>query len=160
VGEEGQALVEFALILPIFIMLVLGAVDFGRAFNYKNDITAMANAAARYAEVNSCSPCGNQSIEQYIASTADSGELRSGSGGSFGVVNGVKVCFKFTDDAHTAIGDSVTAYVTANYQWLPYFHFGQVTIQSSETVRMATAWNSAQQTSNAYMRDYTSAACP
>jgi len=31
--DEGQALVEFALIAPIMIMLVLAVVDFGRAWN-------------------------------------------------------------------------------------------------------------------------------
>ena len=30
--NEGQALVEFALIAPIFILLVLGVVEFGRAW--------------------------------------------------------------------------------------------------------------------------------
>lgn len=158
-GEQGQALVEFALVLPVLIMLVLGAVDFGRAFNYKNDITAMANTAARYAEVNSCTPCGNQSIEQYVASTADSGELRSGSSGGFGIVSGVKVCFKFPDTSATGIGDSVTAIVTADYQWLPLFHFGKVTIQSSETVRLASAW-STPASSNAYLQNGTGTPCP
>ncbi len=160
-GDSGQAVVEFALILPVLIMLVMGAVDFGRAFNYKNDITAMANTAARYAEVNQCAPCGSQSIEQYVASTADSGELKNGSGTSWGVLHGVKVCFHFPDATKTGVGDSVTAYATANYQWLPLFHFGQVTIQSSETVRLATAWSSTSQSSNAYQRgDYTNASCP
>jgi hypothetical protein len=158
--DSGQAIVEFALILPILIMLVLGAVDFGRAFNYKNDMTAMANTAARFAEVNQCTPCGSQSIEKYVASTADSGELKSGSGASWGVLNGVKVCFHFPDPTKTSAGDSVTAYVTADYQWLPLFHFGKVTIQSSETVRLATSWASPP-SSNAYQQgDYTNASCP
>ena len=41
-GERGQALVELALFLPILIVIVMGAVDFGRVFFA---YTAVANAA-------------------------------------------------------------------------------------------------------------------
>jgi Flp pilus assembly protein TadG len=44
--------VEFALVLPLLIVLVLGMLDFGRAINYWNDETHLANEAARYAAVN------------------------------------------------------------------------------------------------------------
>src|SRR5438067_2087591 len=41
-GERGQSLVELALLLPLLMMIVLGAIDFGRLyFAY----TAIANAA-------------------------------------------------------------------------------------------------------------------
>ena len=39
---SGQGLVEFALILPILLLLVVGALDFGRAFYMK---TVMENSA-------------------------------------------------------------------------------------------------------------------
>ncbi len=32
-GERGAAAVEFALVLPLLVALVLGIVDFGRAYN-------------------------------------------------------------------------------------------------------------------------------
>jgi Flp pilus assembly protein TadG len=50
--EQGQALVEFALILPLVLLLLLGMVDFGRAMNYYNDMTQLAAEAARAAAVN------------------------------------------------------------------------------------------------------------
>lgn len=138
--ERGQALVEFAMIVPVFMLLLIGAVDFGRAFNYKNDITALANSAARYAEVNQCGPCApNQSINNYIVTTADSGELQHG-GGGFGIVNGVSVSFCFPSGTHNQ-GDPLKATVTANYAWLPYLHLGNITISSSETVRLAATYN-------------------
>ena len=37
-GKKGQALVEFILILPVFIMLLLSVVDFGRIFVNKNEL--------------------------------------------------------------------------------------------------------------------------
>ena len=60
VRQEGVALIEFALVLPLLLLLVLGVIDFGKAFNYKNDETHLANQAARYAAVNSCTGCGGQ----------------------------------------------------------------------------------------------------
>ena len=64
-AEQGQTLVEFALILPILLLLVIGLFDFGSAFNTKNDLNFLANTAARYGEVNSCAPCSpGQSIDR------------------------------------------------------------------------------------------------
>ena len=37
-NRKGQALVEFVLILPIFIMILFSIVDFGMIFNKKNEI--------------------------------------------------------------------------------------------------------------------------
>jgi len=50
--ERATAVVEMALVLPILLLLSLGILDFGRAMNYKNDATQLANVAARYAAVN------------------------------------------------------------------------------------------------------------
>ncbi len=73
--NKGQALVEFALVVPLMMLIVLAAADFGVAYNYKNDQTNMAAEALRYAEVNTCAPCGGSSIEDFIKSTADTGAL-------------------------------------------------------------------------------------
>jgi Flp pilus assembly protein TadG len=48
----GQALVEMALILPVLLILALGVVEFGRAFNAKQAITDAAREGARLAVVN------------------------------------------------------------------------------------------------------------
>lgn len=37
-NRKGQALVEFVLILPIFIMILFSIVDFGIIFNKKNEL--------------------------------------------------------------------------------------------------------------------------
>ena len=46
--DEGVASVELALILPILMLLVIGAVRFGVAFNAKIEMTGAAREAARY----------------------------------------------------------------------------------------------------------------
>lgn len=49
--DRGQALVEFALILPIFLLLLIGLFDFGRAIYAFNTINQAAREAARLAIV-------------------------------------------------------------------------------------------------------------
>ncbi len=64
-------MVEFAFVVPFVALLILGAVDFGNAYETRSAMLNLANQAGRYAEVNSCAPCnGTQSIEHYVASLA------------------------------------------------------------------------------------------
>src|SRR6266576_5840996 len=75
--ERGQALIEFALILPLVLLLLFGMIDFGKAFNYWNDETHLANEAARQAVVNRCPSCtSGQTINDWISTEADSAELQ------------------------------------------------------------------------------------
>ncbi|MFN0147609.1 MAG: TadE family protein [Dehalococcoidia bacterium] len=52
-GQSGQALVEFSLILPVFLMLLFGLVDFGRGFYTWQLVTNAAREGARAAAVQS-----------------------------------------------------------------------------------------------------------
>ena len=49
---RGQTLVEFALIIPLFVLLLFGIVDFGRAVLAYNSISNAAREGARTAIVN------------------------------------------------------------------------------------------------------------
>lgn len=49
--EDGAALVEFALIAPLLILLVLGIVEFGWLFGQYNDVRHGAREGARLAAV-------------------------------------------------------------------------------------------------------------
>ncbi len=49
--ERGQAAVEFALVLPLLLVLLVGIIEFGRAWNEHQVITEAARAAARKAAV-------------------------------------------------------------------------------------------------------------
>ena len=48
-SRRGQALVEAAVVVPVFVLLVLGAVDFGRAFAATLTVTNAARQAAAFA---------------------------------------------------------------------------------------------------------------
>lgn len=50
-GERGQALVEFALILPILLLLVVGLFDVARAVWQENTLAYAAREGTRYAIV-------------------------------------------------------------------------------------------------------------
>jgi Flp pilus assembly pilin Flp len=55
-SEKGASAVEFALILPLLIMLVFGIVEFGIAFNNYVTITHAAREGARIAAVDLNNP--------------------------------------------------------------------------------------------------------
>jgi len=50
-GERGQALVEFTIILPILLLLILGILQFGIVFNNYITLTDAVRAGARQASV-------------------------------------------------------------------------------------------------------------
>lgn len=49
--NEGQALVEFALVIPLFLLLLFGIVDFGRYVYTANGLNQAAREAARVGSV-------------------------------------------------------------------------------------------------------------
>lgn len=50
-GDSGQAVVEFALVAPIFILLLVGLAEFARAWNVYHVLTDAARTGARMAVV-------------------------------------------------------------------------------------------------------------
>jgi Flp pilus assembly protein TadG len=46
--DQGSSLVETALVVPLLMLLLLGAVDFGRAFYLSMEISGAAQGAAEY----------------------------------------------------------------------------------------------------------------
>jgi Flp pilus assembly protein TadG len=55
-NEEGQAMVEFAMILPILITLVFGIIQFGILFNHSLTLTDAVRTGARQAAVSRTLP--------------------------------------------------------------------------------------------------------
>lgn len=50
-SEKGQSLVEFALMLPLLIVILFGIIDFGRVFNAYLTINHASREAARAASI-------------------------------------------------------------------------------------------------------------
>ena len=49
--ERGQALAEFAMVLPLILFFIAAILEFGRAWNIKQAVTDAAREGARYAVV-------------------------------------------------------------------------------------------------------------
>ena len=49
--ERGQALAEFAIVLPLILFFIAAILEFGRAWNIKQAVTDAAREGARYAVV-------------------------------------------------------------------------------------------------------------
>jgi Flp pilus assembly protein TadG len=65
-GSRAQALVEFALVAPLFFLLIFAVIDFGRYVYYVQILNNAAREGARYAIVhgsNSLNPTGPTSSD-------------------------------------------------------------------------------------------------
>jgi hypothetical protein len=129
-NQRGVALIEFALVLPMILLLLFGMIDAGKAINYWNDETHLASEAARFAAVNKNPFPGEPDLEHAIKDQADSAELRNGCGGCSIGGGGIKVSFCFVEtqgpsdpnpgQPDTRKGHPVRATVTATYNWMAY----------------------------------------
>ena len=130
-------MVEFALVLPLLLLILLGATEFGRAFNYWIDENHLANVAARWAAVNK-NPGSGGTLQQSILEEADTAELREGSGTS----GPAQVCIRFLGSQE--VGEPVEATVSYDFHWMPFISnalggITSTTITGSATMRMEQA---------------------
>jgi Flp pilus assembly protein TadG len=90
-GRRGQALAEFAITFPIFILLVVAAVDIGRGVFAYNSITNGAREGARLAIVNQDVALirDRARIETFVADEPAANAANCPAG------NGTSICVKF-----------------------------------------------------------------
>ncbi len=69
-AESGAAAVEFAIIVPVLLLLVLGIVDFGYAFGQKLALNHAAREGARMAVVESSGADTQAEIAQLVSDSA------------------------------------------------------------------------------------------
>jgi len=146
--EDGQAIVELALVLPILLVIVLAIFDFGRAVNYWNSETSLANVGARYAAVGAALPTSGacsgstSSLTSYIQCQAGQYGLKDATAGSPGLQpptsgSTVNVCVSVPNNK---VGQPVTVEVSGGYDWLPvphlFAHLNQVNLTGTATMRI------------------------
>jgi PKD repeat protein len=118
---RGQSLVEFALILPILLLLTLIAVDFGRVYlgwiNLQNMTRIAANYASDHAEnlANNGAPGHATAVTQYTNQIANDARATN-----CPLAPGQPALPDFTDvdgnGTRTDIGDRVTVNLTCRFQ--------------------------------------------
>ncbi|MBQ2903937.1 MAG: pilus assembly protein [Clostridia bacterium] len=65
-SEDGQAMVEFALVLPVFLLILCGIIDFGWLFYNQLSLNNACREGARYAVVNTAEGGSTQAIKSHI----------------------------------------------------------------------------------------------
>ena|SRR5579872_2859895 len=119
-AQGGAALVEFALVLPVLMIALMGILYVGEALNESIDETHLVAEAARYAAVNQ-NP-GTGTLQAYIAAQADTTSLQ-----------GANVCISFPNGTSN-VGDPVQVKMSSAFNWIPILGLGP----SSTLVRTAT----------------------
>jgi Flp pilus assembly protein TadG len=61
--RRGQTMVEFAMVLPVFLLVVLATIDYGGYFGSRLSIENAARAAVRYAAVQACPNSASNGVE-------------------------------------------------------------------------------------------------
>jgi TadE-like protein len=132
--EHGQALVEFALIAPLFLLLVVGIIQFGIGLNYWLDLNRIANQGARWAAVDKYPNCNgtvgsvgcrttpDETLVSYLESEPVSGGLQP---------NAI-ICFETTP----VVGQAVTVRVESPFTFLPIMDLGTITLRGRATMRI------------------------
>jgi len=114
-NERGQALAEFALVLPLVLLFIAGVVEMGRAWNIKQVVTDAAREGARWTVVQDQDLADLDAVQAKI-------EERLALGG----VTGATITFSSADPAcgtaadcyHTeaGFGKEMTVAVSAPFQ--------------------------------------------
>lgn len=141
--ERGQALVEFAVVLPVLILIILGIIYFGRYEDYSNQMTQLAEEGARWAAVNN-NPSSTQTLQTYVQSQAQP-ELQAGSSD---VTSAAQIYIYYPTGSSNAVGNQVRVCVVATVKY-PFFGVGGTSSTMAEAATMrieqadTTAWAAA-----------------
>ncbi|UTT68512.1 pilus assembly protein [Arthrobacter sp. DNA4] len=69
-SERGAAAVEFAILLPLLLMLVLGTIEFGRAYNAQITLTNAARDGVRVMAINNDPAAAKTAAQNAAASVS------------------------------------------------------------------------------------------
>jgi hypothetical protein len=133
-SQSGQAMVEFALVLPIILVLLFGIAYFGVALNDWIDETQITSEGARFAEVNeNCIVKGSPhqcevgvreeaAFLKWLTEQGDNGQVR-------GAV--ATMC-----SPTSKLEDYVEVKLTYKYKWLPLLAIHGAETPVTSTARM------------------------
>jgi hypothetical protein len=127
--ERGAVLVEFALILPVLILIILGILYFGRYMDYSNQLTQLAETGARWAAVNN-NPGSPSTLQSYIKSQAQS-ELASGSSD----VTAASVYIYYPTGSSNAVGNALRVCLSSTFKY-PFLGIGSTSQNVAEYATM------------------------
>jgi Flp pilus assembly protein TadG len=136
--ERGAAMVEFALIASVLLLVVIGIVYFGRFLNYTTQETHLATEAARWAAVGQVPSNCTTTLAACIRSQAST-ELQTGSTD----VSRVSVCVANGVGGSGMVGDPVTVTVKSTFKFLPFLKIVSIPETQTATMRLEAPTSSA-----------------
>ena len=124
--EDGVAMTEFALIVPVFLLIVAGLLAFGRVFFYWIEANHMASETARWAVVDR-NPYSPTTLQQHAAQES-----------TVEFASDVKVCIDFPGKTQTTadLGDPVRVRIQKPFDFLPILGMGTITVRGTSTMRI------------------------
>lgn len=132
--QIGQGLVEFALLFPVLLLILLGAVDLGRAFDAYVNITNASREGARYGSTHPTNTVG--------ITTTVTNELSGLAVQSIAVECAPpppSTSFSAGNCSTPTKGDQIRVTVTTSFQFLTLFLFNLPNIPMSNFTIMAIA---------------------
>jgi Flp pilus assembly protein TadG len=128
--QRGATLVEFAVVLPVFFILIMGIYEFGRAYNIQQALTDAAREGARY----SVAPMAGTDTLPSVSEVTDWVNTFLTSDGVTGTVS-VNQTFPRTVNGIALVYTSVD--VSAPYRFL-FFPYGTITLTAHSVMRNET----------------------
>lgn len=104
-SDRGAAAVEFALVVPLLLLLVLGIVEFGRAYNIQLQLTAAAREGVRAMAITDDPATARQATLDALTFGPDEVEVTPGTAGSCAGNATVSVTYQF-EYLTALLGDS------------------------------------------------------
>lgn len=74
-NTDGQSLVEFSLVVPILIALILGMIEFGWILNGKITLTSSAREGARIAVIYESAAQASDAVQSAVNKSSESSSL-------------------------------------------------------------------------------------
>lgn len=112
--DEAQSLAEFAIVLPMFLILVFGVIDFGMGLRAYISISAATREGARYAAVGNPSGGTNGTCAAVTAGTVRNKVCQTITGLDLTDVQNVKVEYVPSNTP----GNSVRVTADYNYEYI------------------------------------------
>lgn len=127
---------EFALVAPLFLLLVAGIIQFGVALNFWLDLQRIANQGARWAVVNAYPGCPRTGPEEPCATTLD--QYLASAPVAGGLDPSVQICFEDMTGSPSGatVGDPVTVRLTTAFTLVPILKLGQLDLIGAATMRV------------------------
>lgn len=123
-AEDGIAMIEFAIVLPVLLLVVFGIFCFGLFLNDSIDETHLASEAVRFAAVN-VNPGSSGTLQSYILGQA-----------SPDLAQNAHLYLYLPTGSNGSVGAAIRACVTAPFQFLPMLGIATTAVTQTATMRL------------------------